>query len=102
MKLPVEESDFIFCDVKDIVRYLRHRNPAAAMRFVEAFKSTVELICEMPNLGRTRADLGAPETRSWRVSGFRNYVLFYEVLPDRLRLLRVLHGYRDLQTELGK
>ena len=102
MKLPVEESDFIFCDVQDIVRYLRRRNPAAAVRFVEAFKSTVELICEMPHLGRTRADLGAPETRSWRVGGFRNYVLFYEVLPDRLRLLRVLRGYRDLQTELGK
>ena len=64
MKLPVEESDFIFCDVQDIVRYLRRRTPAAAVRFVEAFKSTVELICEMPNLGRTRADLGAPETRS--------------------------------------
>ena len=27
---------------------------------------------------------------------------FYEVLPDRLRLLRVLHGARDLQAELGK
>jgi len=102
MKLPVEESDFIFCDVHDIVRYLRRRNHAVASRFVEAFKSTVDLLCEMPHLGRLRPDLGAPETRSWRVGGFRNCVLFYEVLPDRLRLLRVLHGYRDLQAELGK
>jgi len=102
MKLPAEESDFIFCDVQDIVRYLRRRNPAAALRFIEAFKSTVDLLCGMPNLGRIRADLGAPETRSWRMSGFRNYLVFYELLPDRLRILRVLHGYRDLQAELGK
>ena len=54
----------------------------------------------MPHLGRQRRDLGAPETRSWRVGTFRNYLLLYEVLPDRLRLLRVLHGYRDLQAEL--
>ena len=30
------------------------------------------------------------------------YLVFYELLPDRLRILRVLHGYRDLQAELGK
>jgi plasmid stabilization system protein ParE len=49
-----------------------------------------------------RPDLGAPETRSWRVGKFRNYLIFYELLPDRLRRLRVLHGSRDLQAELGK
>jgi hypothetical protein len=40
MKLLVEESDFIFCDVQDILRYLRQHNPATALRFVQAFKST--------------------------------------------------------------
>ena len=43
MKLPAEESDFIFCDVQDIVRYLRRRNPAAAVRFVEAFNRILDL-----------------------------------------------------------
>ena len=72
MKLPVEESEFIPCDVLDAVRYRRQRNLAAAARFVEAFKSSVDLLSRMPHLGRLRPDLGAPETRSWRVSGFRN------------------------------
>ena len=102
MKLPVEESEFIPCDVLEIVRYLRQRNPVAAVRFVGAFKSTVDLLAGMPHLGRLRRDLGAPETRSWRVSGFRRYLLFYEVEPDRLRLLRVLHSSRDLQAQLAK
>ena len=102
MKLPVEESEFIPCDLLDIVRHLRRYNPVAAVRFVEAFKSSVDLLAGMPALGRVRPDLGAPETRSWRVGRFRNYLIFYEVLPDRLRLLRVLHGSCDLQAELGK
>jgi toxin ParE1/3/4 len=102
MKLPVEESEYIPCDVLEIVRYLRLRSPVTAIRFIESFKSTVDALAAMPQLGRLRRDLGTTETRSWRVNGFRNYLLFYEVLPDRLRLLRVLHGYRDLQAELKK
>jgi toxin ParE1/3/4 len=102
MKLPVEESDFVFCDVQDIVRYLRKRRPSAADRFVPAFQATVDQIGEMPQIGRTRADLGAPEIRSWRVATFHRHLVFYEVLPDRVRLLRVLHGARDLQAELYK
>jgi toxin ParE1/3/4 len=102
MRLPVEESEFIPCDILDIVRRIRPHNPSASARFVEAFKSSVDLLARLPELGRARADLGAAETRSWRVQGFRNYLIFYEVLPDRLRLLRVLHGSRDLQAELGR
>jgi toxin ParE1/3/4 len=102
MKLPVEESEFIPCDLLDIVRHIRPHNPSAAARFIQAFKSSVDLLAGMPELGRVRPDLGALETRSWRVHGFRNYLIFYEVLPDRLRLLRVLHGSRDLQAELGR
>lgn len=102
MQLPVEESEFIACDILDVVRRLRPQNPVAAVRFVEAFKSSVELLARMPGLGRVRPDLGAPETRSWRVGRFRNYPIFCEELPDRLRLLRVLHGSRDLQAELEK
>ncbi len=102
MKLPVEESDFIRCDILDIVRWIRGDNPAVANHFVEAFKSTVELLSRMPEIGRARPDLGAPETRSWRVKGFRKYLIFYDALPNRVRLLRVLHGARDVQAELEK
>jgi toxin ParE1/3/4 len=102
MKLLVEESEFIPCDVLDIVRWIRADNPAAALRFIDAFKSTVEQLSRMPEIGRARPDLGAPETRSWRVKGFRKYLIFYEAFPDRVRLLRVLHGARDLQTDMGR
>jgi toxin ParE1/3/4 len=102
MKLPVEEGEFIPCDLLDIVRRMRPQNPDAAVRFIDAFKSSVELLSRMPKIGRARPDLGTPETRSWPVKRFRKYLIFYESLPDRVRLLRVLHGARDLQEELGR
>lgn len=102
MHLRVEESEFVPCDLLDIVRWIHSHNPAAAVRFIEGFKTSVELLARMPDGGRPRPDLGAPTTRSWRVNGFHKYLIFYESLPDRVRLLRVLHGARDLQTELEK
>ena len=48
MRLPVEESEFILCDILDIVRRIRPHNPVAAVRFVEAFKSSVDLLAWMP------------------------------------------------------
>ena len=102
MKLRVEESEFIRCDILDIVRHIRRHNPSAAARFIAAFKSSADLLAGMPEPSRMRPDLGALETRSWRVHGFRNFLIFYEILPDRLRLLRVLNGSRDLQAELGR
>ena len=64
MQLPVEESEFIPCDMLDIVRRIRPHHPTSAVRFVEAFKSSVELLSRMPDIGRARPDLGGPETRS--------------------------------------
>jgi toxin ParE1/3/4 len=43
-------------------------------------------------LGRTREEL-APELRSFP---FGRYVIFYEVIPDGMAIVRVLHGARDL------
>ena len=101
MNLPVEESEFVFCDVQDIVRYLRRRSPAAANRFVTEFRATVDFLAAMPGVGRARPEFGIAGLRSWRVEGFRKHLLFYEEGPDRIRILRVLHGSRDLQAELG-
>lgn len=100
MNLRVEESEFVPCDVLEIVRYLQQRNPAAAARFIAAFKRTVSFLAGAPLSGRRRPDLGGEQIRSWRIHGFRNYLVIYQTATDRIRLLRVLHGYRDLQAEL--
>jgi hypothetical protein len=54
MSLPVEESEHIFCDVQDIVFYLRQNNPSSVNDFIDAFKSTVQLFATIPQIGRPR------------------------------------------------
>ena len=38
------------------------------------------------------------DTRLWIVRGFENYLIFYRPLQDRIELLRIVHGARDIAT----
>jgi plasmid stabilization system protein ParE len=100
MSLRIENSEFVHCDLEAIVRFIRKHNPDAAARFVQEFNATLEQLSEFPHIGRRRLDLGAPETRSWRVQRFSRYLIFYEVHADHVRILRVLQGGRNLKKEL--
>lgn len=95
-----EESEFVFCDLQAAARYIRRHNPAAACAFLEAAYDSFEFLARNPGIGRTRVDLGFPEIRSWRIKGFRRYLIFYREMPDRIQIWRVLHGARDLHRDL--
>jgi toxin ParE1/3/4 len=96
-----EESEFVFGDLQTAARFIHQDNPIAARLFVEAACNTFEFLASNPGVGRQRADLGFPEIRSWRIGGFRRYLVFYRELPDRIQIWRVLHGARDLHQTLG-
>lgn len=70
-------------------------NPTAADRLLRRFDATLELLCDAPNLGMRRPELGA-NIRSRRVG---RYLLFYRPTDEGIVLLRVLHGARDLKRE---
>jgi toxin ParE1/3/4 len=96
-----EESEFVFGDLQTAARFIHQDNPIAARLFLEAAYNTFEFLASNPGVGRQRADLGFPEIRSWRIGGFRRYLIFYRELPDRIQIWRVLHGARDLHQTLG-
>jgi toxin ParE1/3/4 len=97
-----DESEFVSGDLLTAARYIRRDNPTAARAFLVAAYNTFEFLASNPGIGRTRADLGFPEIRSWRVAGFRRYLIFYRELPDRIQIWRVLHGTRDLHQSLNE
>ncbi len=101
MKFRWEESEYIFCDLQAGARFIRHGNPAAARSFLEAAYDTFEFLAQNPGVGRVRFDLGFPEVRSWRVEGFRRYLIFYREIPGGVQIWRLLHGSRDLETALS-
>ena len=98
-----EESEFVFCDLQAIARFIGGWNPPAARRFLIAAHDTFEFLAANPGMGRNRADLGFEAVRSWRVQNFPRHLVFYRVMAgDRIQILRVLHGTRDLSRELSQ
>jgi plasmid stabilization system protein ParE len=81
-----EESEFVFCDLQAAARHIRRNNPRAAGAFLEAAYDSFVLLARNPGLGRSRADLGFPKVRSWRITGFRRYLTDHaptsEVIPN--------------------
>ena len=66
--------------------------------FVDAVDRSVEALCRMPEMGALRS-MGNPllaGLRSWPVEGFEDLRIYYLVQPDVLRVVRVLHGKRDI------
>ena len=92
----------------DIIRqfryYLREDALEAATRYLDAVDESIEAICRMPHLGAPKL-LKNPilsGLRSWAVKGFEDILIFYVVLPDALRVVRVLHGRRDIKRILER
>lgn len=78
---------------------LRMEHPNAGQRFLAAVDGTVKALLAQPELGRFRPDV-KPGLRSWAVEGFGNWIIFYRVDKESLRLVRLLHGARDLPRTL--
>jgi toxin ParE1/3/4 len=92
---------------EDILRqyfyYLIEKDAArAAERFLEAVQSAIELLCQMPGAGTPKIleNPSLPGLRSWPVRGFTAMRIYYIHSEDGLRIVRVLHGKRDIDPLL--
>jgi|CZKM01.1.fsa_nt_gi toxin ParE1/3/4 len=83
-------------DLKGHWRYIARDNVKAADRLLQATEETFLLIAEHPALGSQRSFRRIVGVRSRAVTGFRNYLVFYQMRGERVVILRVLHGMRDL------
>jgi len=92
---------------EDILRqyfyYLVEKDAAAAAgRFLEGVQSSIELLCWMPGAGAPKV-LRNPSLaglRSWPVRGFAAIRIYYIQSEDELRIVRILHGKRDINPML--
>ncbi|HEY9084841.1 MAG TPA: type II toxin-antitoxin system RelE/ParE family toxin [Candidatus Tyrphobacter sp.] len=70
---------------------------SAADAFEQRLKATIyEVIVKFPESGRSRPELGS-RVRSYPVLP---YLIFYEPLEGHIKVLRVLHGHRDIKEPL--
>jgi toxin ParE1/3/4 len=78
--------------------------PDAAFRFVDAVEASVEQLLRTPNMGAPREprNPALKGLRVWPVNEFDEFLIFYVVQGDTLRVIRVLHGKRDIDRILKK
>tara|TARA_A200000159_G_C7045889_1_gene224024 strand:- start:76 stop:369 length:294 start_codon:yes stop_codon:yes gene_type:complete len=80
-------------DLEDIFDYtLEEFGLDQAVSYVSEFDDTFETISENPEIGRKREEI-REELRSLVKD---KYVIFYRILIDHIRVVRILHGSRDL------
>lgn len=77
-------------DVLDIWEYIAADNTAAADKLLLRLDEVVRLLAEQPELG-SRQDKYRVGLRCMPVG---NYLIFYDQVPDAIRVLRILHGAR--------
>jgi toxin ParE1/3/4 len=78
-------------DLIEIWDYIADDSVARADAFIDDADAKFRLLAEQPMLGRSREEL-APGLRS---VSFGRYLIFYEVIPDGIAIVRVLHSARD-------
>ena len=89
-------------DLTDAYLHIGTDSPAAAERWVDAVERTVQALATHPLAGR-RLDFPGESERTLRllaVRGFHAYLVVYGSWPGAIEVVRILHGARDLESEL--
>ena len=89
-------------DAEDIADYIAKDSLEVAVRFLENTESTLKELSDSPGVG-SPFESDHPELanlRFRRVKGFPNHLIFYIEHPGEIEIVRILHGARDLDSEL--
>ena len=86
----------------DVAEELTWLNEKAGSEVAEAWygslKETISQLERHPHLGRERKDLQQAGIRSWRLTRFPRWLIFYEATEDKVILYRVRHGTMNLEA----
>jgi len=93
----------------DILRQFRYYlaeqdKPQVAERFLNAVRGTMVQIVRMPHGGAPKclSREAFRGLRSWPVKGFKDVRVYYLAHEGGVRVVRVLHGKRDINSILEK
>jgi toxin ParE1/3/4 len=80
--------------------FIARDNPEVADQVLESAFETFATLASTPGLGRLRKfhDPRLKGIRSWHISGFDNYLIFYRAVAEGIQVMHVYHGARDLES----
>jgi len=87
----------VFEELVNLSFYIAGDNETAAQRFLAACDETFSFLANNNKVGATRIfrDPSLRDVRMWRVKGFEKYLVFYQPLPDGIKILHVVHSARN-------
>ena len=87
-------------DLRSIWSYIAVDSVEAADRVEEAIYDACAFLAESPLRGHSRKDLTKWPVRFWTVPRYSNYVIVYDQADRPLKIIRILHGARNVAREL--
>lgn len=96
MSTPVWRLPKAADDLLEIWLYIARDNVSAADKVLDSIDARCRMLAEFPEIGTLREDIGP----SVRVLVVGNYLVLYRARDDRVDIVRVLHGARDLRDLL--
>ncbi|QYX33648.1 type II toxin-antitoxin system RelE/ParE family toxin [Sphaerospermopsis torques-reginae] len=81
-------------DLSEIIDYFVTRNIDAGDRFVDEFEKKCQYLANFPNMGRSYENIRV-DLRGVPLDG---YIILYRVINNGVEIVRVVSGYRDLES----
>jgi len=97
--MKIEWTEPAVLDLESIRDYIRIGSEHFAARFVERILEAVENLAEFPEMGRSVPEA---DQENIRELVFHNYRIMYRVEKERILILTVIHGARDLARKKPK
>ena len=91
-------------DIDEQALYIAGENLDAGLRFLDAIDHARDELARLPEIGTARR-FDSPTLsglRVWPLPRFENWLIFYRIDDEQLTVVRVLHGARNLPTELDE
>jgi plasmid stabilization system protein ParE len=86
-------------DLNEIWEYIAQDSIDAADRWIEKLFNSCEFISRNPDIGHTRKDLTEYPVLFWPVG---TYLILYRALDNRIEIVAVTQGARDIPSILRK
>ena len=84
------ETDF---DLEEVFEYSYHKfGPNQATKYLSEIDEVFNKLLDNPEIGRTRSEI----KKGLYSIPFGSHIIFYSIQPDYIRIVRVLHGIKDL------
>jgi len=84
-------------DLLDIALYIVEDNPERATSFADELEAKCHSLTDFPE---AHPVFVRRRGRSFRKAVYGNYLIFYEVRPNLVWIVRILHGARNLRRLL--